>query len=583
MKSITFLLLLSFSFQIQAKLVQFLHTNDLHGFFEHSVEDKHRGGYAALKAEIDKQKKRAMDRGIPSLVVDAGDFMEGSIFYFSQNGRKTFDIMNKMGYDAVAVGNHDWLMGSKELAAIVKDVPPKFAYLGANFKPNFALFPNLRKSIEDYKVFTIDGVRIALMGLTTDELFYKWRLDFGDIHDPVKTGKKLATEIKKDDKADFVVALTHNGFLTDKDLVKESRDLDLVIGGHSHTYLFKPYYQKNKNKKEIPIVQAGEHAKVLGRLVVNVEKGKPLEVIEYELIPISEYKDVDHEIQDYVKEARSDIESKFGKNWLQEEIGISKIPLTNNDERLTTWTAFITDGIKECMGGSQMAAHSPGFGGADIPEGGIDREMIFQTYPRVFDFKDKYGWHVYQVESMGVFLKVIIKFILRQQYPVAFSGVTFDLVDSNGDVIDVEPGDIVDDGVVTNEKTWLGIDTKFKVKNLKIGGKKVKWFKKYKIAIPEGIVRGGYGISRFVKFIMRNSAKGESSIWGCLNEKVKKEEVIDSEYARRRRKFVGHDKTKSGMEYNKYEDYMFVPAKLSPKAKLKNIPGYTEKDLPFKK
>ena len=227
-----------------------------------------------------------------------------------------------------------------------------------------------------------------------------------------------------------------------------------------------------------------------------------------------------------------------------------------------------------------MAAHSPGFGGADIPEGGIDREMIFQTYPRVFDFKDKYGWHVYQVESMGVFLKVIIKFILRQQYPVAFSGVTFDLVDSNGDVIDVEPGDIVDDGVVTNEKSWLGIDTKFKVKNLKIGGKKVKWFKKYKIAIPEGIVRGGYGISRFVKFIMRNSAKGESSIWGCLNEKVKKEEVIDSEYARRRRKFVGHDKTKSGMEYNKYEDYMFVPAKLSPKAKLKNIPGYTEKDLP---
>ncbi len=571
------------SLKTQAKLVQFLHTNDLHGFFEHTVEDKHRGGYAALKAEIDKQKKRALSRGIPSLVVDAGDFMEGSIFYFSSNGRKTFDIMNKMGYDAVAVGNHDWLMGSKELAAIVRDVPPKFAYLGANFKPNFALFPGLRKSIEDYRVFEIDGVKIALMGLTTDELFYKWRLDFGDIHDPVKTGKKMATEIKKEGVADFVVALTHNGFHKDKDLVKESKDLDLVIGGHSHTFLYKPFFQKNKKDKLVPIVQAGEHAKVLGRLLVNVEKGKPLEIVEYELIPISEYKDVDDDILDYVKEARNEFENKFGKDWLQEEIGISKIPLTNNDERLTTWTAFITDGIKECMGGSQMAAHSPGFGGADIPEGGIDREMIFQTYPRVFDFKDKYGWHVYQVESFGVFLKVIIKFILRQQYPVAFSGITFDLVDSKGDVIDVEPGDIVDDGVISNEKNWLGIDKKFKVKNLKIGGKKVKWFKKYKIAIPEGIVRGGYGISRFVKFIMRNSARGEMSIWGCLNEKVKKEEVIDSEYARRRRKFIGHDKTKSGVEYNKYEDYMFIPAKMSPKAKLKSIPGYTEKDLPFKK
>lgn len=581
MKSIALLVALICITPAQAKLVQFLHTNDLHGFFEHSVEDKHRGGYAALKAEIDKQKARALAKGIPSLVLDAGDFMEGSIFYFSQNGRRTFEIMNLMGYDAVAVGNHDWLMGSKELAATLKDVPPKFAYIGANFKPNFALFPSLRRKIQDYKVFNIDGVKIALMGLTTDELFYKWRLDFGDIHDPVKTGKKLASEIKKKDEADFVVSLNHTGFHIDKKLVEESKDLDLVIGGHSHTYLFKPFFQKDKTGKRIPIVQAGEHAKYLGRLVVNVEKGKPLEVVEYELIPISDYKDIDHSIQDYVKEAREDINQKFGSDWLQEEIGLSKIPLTNDGSRLTTWTAFITDGIKECMGGSQISAHSPGFGGADIPEGKIDREMIFQTYPRVFDFKDKYGWHVYQVESFGIFLKVIVKFILRQQYPVAFSGINFDLVDSNGDVIDVEPGDIVDDGEVNNRKNWLGIDKKFKVRNIRIGGKKVKWFKKYKIAIPEGIVRGGYGISRFIKFIMRNSAKGEKSIWGCLNEKVRKEEIIDGEYARRRRKFVGFEKTKSGMEYTKYEDYMFVPAPMSLRAKLKDIPGHTEKDLPF--
>lgn len=582
MKSLFLLVGLLCSTSAPAKLVQILHTNDLHGFFEHSVEDKHRGGYAALKAEIDKQKEKALGKGITSLVVDAGDFMEGSIFYFAQNGRRTFDIMNKMGYDAVAVGNHDWLMGSKELASLLKDVPPQFAYLGANFKPNFALFPSIRKAVKEYKVFDIDGVRLAFMGLTTDELFYKWRLDYGDIHNPVKTGKKLAKKIKEKDEADFVIALTHTGFHTDKELAKESKEVDLIVGGHSHTYLFKPFYQKNKADRQIPIVQAGEHAKVLGRMIINVEKGKPLEIVEYELIPISDYKDVDEDVLSYVQKSREEILDKFGQDWLNEEVGISKIPLSNDGSRLTTWTAFITDGIKECMGGSQVAAHSPGFGGADIPEGPISREMVFQTYPRVFDFEDKYGWHVYQVEAFGVFLKVIVKFILRQQYPVAFSGINFDLVDSNEDVIDVQPGDIVDDGVVNNGKNWLGIDKKFKVKNIRIGDKKIKWFKKYKIAIPEGIVRGGYGISRFVKFIMRNSAKGEKSIWGCLNEKVRKEEVITGEYARRRRKFIGQEKTKSGMEYSKYSDYMFVPAPMSPKAKLKNIPGYTEKDLPSK-
>ena len=231
------------------------------------------------------------------------------------------------------------------------------------------------------------------------------------------------------------------------------------------------------------------------------------------------------------------------------------------------------------MGGSQVGAHSPGFGGADIPEGPINREMVFQTYPRVFDFEDKYGWHVYQVETYGAFLKVIVKFILKQQYPVAFSGINFDLIDSEGDVIDVQPGDIVDDGIVSNRKNWLGINTKFKVKNIRIAGKKIKWFKKYKMAIPEGIVRGGYGISRVVKFILRNSAKGEKSIWECLSEKVKKEQVITGDYARRRRKLLNQESTKSGLKYNMYNDYMFIPATIGPSAKIKSVPGYTKKDL----
>src|SRR6185312_7349897 len=92
------------------------------------------GSYAALKTHIDALKKAAQDQGIDTLVLDAGDFTEGTQMFLADKGEASWRVMNELGYDAVTVGNHEYLMGQDDLDRIVGDVKPKFNLLCANFE-----------------------------------------------------------------------------------------------------------------------------------------------------------------------------------------------------------------------------------------------------------------------------------------------------------------------------------------------------------------------------------------------------------------------------------------------------------------
>ena len=146
--------------------IQIIHTNDLHSHLEHS-SDHSRGGFAAVKAKIDEIKARAAAQGIESIVLDAGDFSEGNPFYLAAKGESIYRVMDAMGYDAVTIGNHDWLMGTRDLDRLVTTLRPRFAFLGANFlmpapagqdKPSIRPFHEIRRA----------GLKIAILGLTTD-------------------------------------------------------------------------------------------------------------------------------------------------------------------------------------------------------------------------------------------------------------------------------------------------------------------------------------------------------------------------------------------------------------------------------
>ena len=507
----------------------------MHSYYDHTIIDPTRGSYAALKAKMDELEMQAASIGIKTFKFDAGDFLDGNLYYMADRGRRGFRMMEQMGFDAIAVGNHDWLMGGKELNQMLKEQPPEFKYLGANFKAVNPLYTSIKKNILPYTTFEADDVKIGVMGLTTDELFYKWRFTGGDISSPEKMAASLPAKMRRKEGHDFVIALTHIGLSGDKKLVKASTGIDLLIGGHSHTAIMKPLMVRNGNGHHRPIVQTGAHARFLGKMKVELIKGRPLKILDYELVPILAGEERDEVVDEFAKGSREILNQDYGEEYLNEVLGYTEIKLRNSESILTPWTKLITDALKDSVD-ADISFHSPGFGGASLPVGKVTREMVFNSYPRVFDLGDKYGWHIYKVNVHGVLLKSLIRLILKGQFPVTFSGVTFDLIDDKNEVIDINtsiiPRSVSEDannplGILGQ---FLGIDSDFDVVNIKINGRPIKPYKQYRVAMPEGIVSGGLGISGSVRYLLRQISKTEKTVWEAISDKVKEVGVINYNY-----------------------------------------------------
>lgn len=472
----------------EARLVQILHTNDTHSYLNSATHDENTGGSARLKSLIDFYKNKAQEDKIKTIVMDAGDFTEGNLYYMADNARKVFEIHNEMGYDVGSLGNHDYLMGTHDLDKILGEMDLKFSLVAANLKIS-SNFKNIREKITPYKELEIDGIKIAVLGLTTNEIFYSWRFEGGQVTNPYKAAKHYEQVLKQRNN-DFIIALTHIGVLNDIKLAERTKYIDLIVGGHSHTALYEASYGVNKNKRRVPIVQAGMHTEYLGRLVVDLVKGKPLKVVSYELVPVK-YEAADTKIKSMVEEANNDLDSAYGKEWLDEKVGYSDLK-ANDKEGARKWAYFITDSMKE-KSGADIAIHTPFMNGEDFPVGAITRRDLFNSIPRVFDLTEKFGWNIYTTRIKGVWLRLVFEALTHFGQPLTFSGVN-----------------------IGYTKTEHGI----KVKHLLVNGKTINPFKYYTVAFTEGIVRGAEGISPYTSALLRSPKNTKFKIWSTLEEKV---------------------------------------------------------------
>lgn len=471
-----------------AKLVQILHTNDTHAYLDNTTHDETRGGSARLKSLMDFYKNKMAEEGVPTLAMDAGDFSEGNMYYLAEKGRKVFQVHTEMGFDVGALGNHDYLMGTKELDKILGELDTKMSFVAANLELNYD-FKNIRAKIKPYKEINFDGLKIGVIGLTTNEIFYKWRFEGARISNPYKAAQRYE-QILKDRKNDFVIALTHIGALKDIKLAEKTKYIDLIVGGHSHTALFKPSFGVNKKKVSVPIVQAGMHTEYLGRLIVDLERGKPLKVVHYELVPVK-YEAADLKIKAIVEEANNDLDNQYGKEWLNEHVGYSDLK-QNDPEGARKWAYFITDILKE-KANSDIAIHTPGMNGEDFPVGHVTRRDLFNSFPRVFDFSEKYGWNIYTTKIKGAWLRLTFEALTHFGQPLTFSGLKMEYT-----------------------KTEHGI----KIKKFLVNGEKLNPFKYYTVAFTEGIVRGAQGVSPYTSALLRNPVNTHKKIWSTLEEKI---------------------------------------------------------------
>lgn len=474
----------------QAEVLQILHTNDLHGHFEGLNDEAKRGGYAQLKAKITQLKVAAGKRGVETLVLDGGDFSEGSIFYKAGNGLNTFKMMELMEYDAIALGNHDYLMGPKRLEEILSQVNVPLVAANVVINP---LMNASRKSIQSYRILEKGNLKIAIIGGTTNEIFYKWLFKGNIFSNPIQAINRQAHFLKG--KADLVIALTHIGLEMDKKLAAKSHSIDLIVGGHSHTQLDAALMIPNKNSKAIPVVQTGDHGKFLGELIIDVDHQHQVKVLSYKLHPIFQAAEKNSKIEDYTKKTRDDFKQVYGENYLTEVLGNSSIAMSASGKLgQIFWTGWMTKAIQEEVK-ADIAINSLEFFGIDQTAGPITREKLLSFYPRYFDIERLEGWHIYTSQMSGHWLSLIIKICRSKNRHTFFTGLKFDLMpDHNGELEAV---------------------------NLNINGVEIEPFKMYKVAIPEGHFRGATAIVPVIERIFNQATDTGIGIVDAVANRIK--------------------------------------------------------------
>jgi len=259
-----------------------LHTNDVHSRLDPFPADAGinagKGGIAARAALINNIRKE----GNPVLLLDAGDIFQGTPYFNLYKGEPEIKAMAKMGYEAGIMGNHDFDAGLENFASQVS-AHANFPVVMSNY--DFSNTP-MENRYQPYKIIRkgnlkigILGVGIELMGLVPENLFGNTKY-----LDPVQEANKIAYLLKKQKKCDFIVCLSHLGNryrdskVSDEKLAKDSENIDLIIGGHTHTFLEAPIVYKNKKGEDVIVNQVGWGGINLGRLDFEFSKfsGKKL-------------------------------------------------------------------------------------------------------------------------------------------------------------------------------------------------------------------------------------------------------------------------------------------------------------------
>jgi 5'-nucleotidase len=248
-----------------------LYTNDIHSriepFPDNDPKFANKGGFARRAAVIEEIRKENEN----VLLLDAGDIFQGTPYFNLYEGELEYKLMSMMGYDATTIGNHDFDLGIDNIA---KQMPhATFSFINCNYD-----FSNssLHNKIIPYKVFNKNGIKIGVLGygieLTglVDKKMYKETI----YQNPLPIANATAKLLKYDMKCDYVIALSHLGYsyndkkISDMSMATQTENIDLIIGGHSHTFLNQPVKLSNRIGKEIFVTQVGWAGIWLGKIDV---------------------------------------------------------------------------------------------------------------------------------------------------------------------------------------------------------------------------------------------------------------------------------------------------------------------------
>jgi 5'-nucleotidase/UDP-sugar diphosphatase len=319
----------------QEKSLTIIHTNDLHShLLGHSPntdyspdilnDDDTLGGWARIAVAIQREKAA---RENPVLVLDAGDFLMGTLFHMiSREEAVELVLMKEMGFDLTTLGNHEFDLKPAGLSRILRAAAskggmPQIIASNMIFDPveeaDDALEQDFNQGlIKPYVVLKRSGIRIGVYGLlgadATETAPFAWPVTFRDI---IETSEEMVQTLREKEGVDLVICLSHSGIWDDKKksedeiLAKKVPGIDIIISGHTHTKLTEPIFHNNTI-----IVQAGDYGRYAGVLDFAVNKDRTIVFKDYRLLEINDSIKGDERLTKLIESEKEIVENEVLKD-----------------------------------------------------------------------------------------------------------------------------------------------------------------------------------------------------------------------------------------------------------------------------
>lgn len=371
------------------QLVRILFTDDIHGTVlpspskQNPMENK--GGMSMLSSIIKEKKSEA-----PSLLLDAGDWAQGTFVGGHDKGETIVKLMNALGYDASAIGNHEFDWGTSNLEKLSQIA--EFDVLASNIMKEDG---SPVGSIAPHVIKEINGVKVGIIGAVSEDTPFETSsqntagIEFGLPSDTVADSVKEL----KEQGAEAIILLSHCGTEADIQLAKKTEGIDLIISGHDHGTLASPIKSGNTT-----IVEAGPHTSNIGSIDMYVDKktGKT-SFVNHNLTPIdSKHSKPDPEFEAVLKPVNEKLDKIMNEKIGETSVSISR----KGDSAESVAGNLVTDGIREATGADVAFVNTAAMK-REIPAGAITFGKVCELIP--------YENEIVTVEMTGEQLKAVLE------------------------------------------------------------------------------------------------------------------------------------------------------------------------------
>lgn len=265
-KLLILLLLVSAAFPADARKLVILHMNDTHSHIEPERSGSRKGHGGVIEQACLVDSVRTADGKKNVLLLHAGDFSQGTSYFSELHGDLEIEILNAMGFDAVCLGNHEFDNGPVELARRLSSLKAPVVCSNYIFKG----MP-LENCVKPYAIVRKAGLKIGIVAVLTDlssvvdgEIAASFKY-----LEPALSASVQASYLKNEAKCDIVICLSHCGYEEDLQIAADLKDVDIIVGGHSHTFLNEPSFVTSKDGREVMIVQDGCWGLELGQIDIE--------------------------------------------------------------------------------------------------------------------------------------------------------------------------------------------------------------------------------------------------------------------------------------------------------------------------